>query len=106
MPRTVWQHCNEAKKHANKLGKVRFPLHYSKGPAERKEEMLKMDEVIMIMEEELDNQPEARKKTRRACNNMKSSLEEYIDAIQEEAFYFGYITALKRMGQEKGGVLA
>lgn len=45
MPRTVLQHCNEAKKHDNH-SKNRFPLHYSKGPAERKEEMLKMDEVI------------------------------------------------------------
>ena len=59
---------------------------------------MERDEIIKIMENELGNQPMASQRTRDAYSALDDALNEYVNAIQEDAFCFGYITAMKRQG--------
>lgn len=58
--------------------------------------MMKREEIIKIIEEELDNQPMASQKVLETSSALESALEEYVEAIQADAFYFGYLTAKKK----------
>lgn len=55
--------------------------------------MMEREEIIKIMEEELDNQPMASPKVIETRSVLESALEEYVEAVQADAFYFGYLTA-------------
>ncbi len=59
--------------------------------------MLDFDAIMKIRDEELDNQPFASDETRDGLSAYDDAREKYIEAIQKDAFYFGYITAMKHM---------
>jgi hypothetical protein len=60
---------------------------------------MEREEIIKIMENEADNQPMASKRTQAAYSALDDALNEYVNAIQEDAFYFGYMTAMKQCGK-------
>ena len=64
---------------------------------------MEREKIIKIKEEELDNQPMASQRAIEARDALDDALEEYIVAVQEDAFYWGYMTAMKRC--EKAGVV-
>ena len=64
---------------------------------------MEREKIIKIKEEELDNQPMASQRVIEAQDALDDALEEYIVAVQEDAFYWGYMTAMKRC--EKAGVV-
>ena len=64
---------------------------------------MEREKIIKIKEEELDNQPMASQRVIEARGALDDALEEYIVAVQEDAFYWGYMTAMKRC--EKAGVV-
>lgn len=64
---------------------------------------MEREKIIKIKEEELDNQPMASQRVIEARDALDDALEEYIVAVQEDAFYWGYMTAMKRC--EKAGVV-
>ena len=53
------------------------------------------EEISQIMYEELDNQPMASQLTKDSCAALDNALDQYINAVQEDAFFFGFITAMK-----------
>lgn len=57
---------------------------------------MEREEISQIMYHELDNQPAASERVREAYNALNDAFEEYINAMQEDAFCFGYITAMKK----------
>lgn len=57
---------------------------------------MEREEISQIMYQELDNQPAASERVREAYNALNNAFEEYINAMQEDAFCFGYITAMKK----------
>ena len=57
---------------------------------------MEREKIIKIKEEELDNQPMASQRVIEARDALDDALEEYIVAVQEDAFYWGYMTAMKR----------
>ena len=59
---------------------------------------MERNEIIKIMENELGNQPMASQRTRDAYSALDDALNEYINAIQEDDFFFFFITAMKRQG--------
>ena len=59
---------------------------------------MEREDIVKIMENELNNQPMASQRTRDAYSALDDALNEYVNAIQEDAFLFGYITAMKRQG--------
>ena len=60
---------------------------------------MEREEIIKIMENEADNQPMASERTQAAYSTLDDALNEYVNAIQEDAFYFGYMTAMKQCGK-------
>lgn len=60
---------------------------------------MEREEIIKIMENEADNQLMASERTQAAYSALDDALNEYINAIQEDAFYFGYMTAMKQCGK-------
>ena len=64
---------------------------------------MEREKIIKIKEEELDNQPMASQRAIEARDALDDALEEYIVAVQEDAFYWGYMTAMKQY--EKTGVV-
>lgn len=58
------------------------------------------EEVTKIMYKELDNQPIASQHVKDSYSTLDGALNDYINAIQEDAFYFGYMTAMKNFNQE------
>ena len=64
---------------------------------------MEREKIIKIKEEELDNQPMASQRVIEARDALDDALEEYIVAVQEDAFYWGYMTAMKQY--EKAGVV-
>ncbi len=63
---------------------------------------MEREKIIKIKEEELDNQPMASQRVIEARDALDDALEEYIVAVQEDAFYWGYMTAMKQL--KKAGV--
>ena len=61
------------------------------------------EKIIELMSSEADNQPMASQRVIEARDVLDDALEEYIVAVQEDAFYWGYTTAMKRC--EKAGVV-
>lgn len=57
---------------------------------------MEREEISQIMYQELDNQPAASERVREAYNALNDAFEEYINAMQEDAFCFVYITAMKK----------
>lgn len=60
---------------------------------------MEREKIIKIKEEELDNQPMASQRVIEARGALDDALEEYIVAVQEDAFYWGYMTAMKQYGK-------
>ena len=52
--------------------------------------------IIDIMYDELENQPMASQKVKDKYSWLSDIFEEYVNAVQEDAFYFGYLTAVKQ----------
>lgn len=52
--------------------------------------------IIDIMYDELENQPMASQKVKDKYSSLSDIFDEYVNAVQEDAFYFGYETAMKR----------
>ena len=61
------------------------------------------EKIIELMSSEADNQPMASQRVIEAREVLDDALEEYIFAVHEDAFYWGYMTAMKRC--EKAGVV-
>ena len=61
------------------------------------------EKIIELMSSEADNQPMASQRVIEARDVLDDALEEYIVAVQEDDFYWGYMTAMKRC--EKAGVV-
>lgn len=57
---------------------------------------MEREKIIKIKEEELDNQPMASQRVIEARGAFDDALEEYIVAVQEDAFCWGYMTAMKQ----------
>lgn len=53
--------------------------------------------IMEIMDQELDNQPMASEETRNTYSALNEAIENYVYATQKDAFYFGYITGMRRM---------
>lgn len=47
----------------------------------------------------MDNQPMASERTRNGYSALQDVIEEYCSAVQEDAFYWGYMTAMKQCGK-------
>ncbi len=57
--------------------------------------------VIKIMDQEQEKQPMASEETQNAYSALDDAINAYAEAVQKDAFYFGYITALKQMKEGK-----
>ena len=66
---------------------------------------MEREKIIKIKEEELDNQPMASQRVIEARDALDDALEEYIVAVQEDAFYWGYMTAMKRCNRQEGQLM-
>ena len=60
------------------------------------------EKILEIMENEREHQPMASERTRDGYSTLQDAIEEYCIAVQENAFYWGYMTAMKQC--EKVGV--
>ena len=60
---------------------------------------MEREKIIKIKEEELDNQPMASQRVIETRGALDDALGEYIVAVQEDAFYWGYMTAMKQYGK-------
>lgn len=60
------------------------------------------EKIIELMGSEMDNQPMASQRVRDGYSALQDAIDEYINAAQEDAFYWGYMTAMKQC--EKGEV--
>ncbi len=60
------------------------------------------EKIIELMSSEMDNQPMASQRTRDGYSALHDAIDEYANAVQEDAFYWGYMTAMKQCG--KAGV--
>lgn len=63
---------------------------------------MKYEKIIEMMEKELDSQPMASQRTRDARTALDDAIEECIEAVQQDAFYWGYVVAMKQL--KKAGV--
>lgn len=61
------------------------------------------ENILKIMYDEMENQPMASQKTRDTYSALHDAVEAYFNATQEDAFYWGYMTAMKQY--EKAGVV-
>ena len=61
------------------------------------------ENILKIMYDEMENQPMASQKTRDTYSALHDAVEAYFIATQEDAFYWGYMTAMKQY--EKAGVV-
>lgn len=80
--------------------KDRLHLHCSR--FRQKEEDMTREEIDKIMENELDNQPMASDRVKKAYSALDDAVEEYTCATQEDAFYFGFLTAMKFFNVQEG----
>ena len=63
---------------------------------------MKYEKIIEMMEKELDSQPMASQRTIDARVALDNAIEECIEAVQQDAFYWGYMVAMKQL--KKAGV--
>ena len=61
------------------------------------------EKILKIMSDTMDNQSMASQRTRDGYSALHDAIEEYCSAVQEDAFYWGYMTAMKQ--REKAGVV-
>ena len=61
------------------------------------------ENILKIMHDEMENQPMASQKTRDTYSALHDADDAYVNATQEDAFYWGYMTAMKQY--EKTGVV-
>lgn len=61
------------------------------------------ENIVELMSSEMDNQPMASQRTRDGYSALHDAIDEYANAVQEDAFYWGYMTAMKQY--EKAGVV-
>ena len=61
------------------------------------------ENILKIMHDEMENQPMASQKTRDTYSALHDAGEAYVNATQEDAFYWGDMTAMKQ--DEKTGVV-
>lgn len=61
---------------------------------------MEYNEIIEIMDQERESQPMASEEVRSTYSVLYDALDAYITAVQKDSFYFGYITALKRLSAE------
>lgn len=61
------------------------------------------EKILKIMSDTMDNQPMASQRTRDGYSALQDAIDEYINAAQEDAFYWGYMTAMKQR-EKAGGV--
>lgn len=54
------------------------------------------EKILKIMSDAMDNQPMASERTRNGYSALQDAIEEYCSAVQEDAFYWGYMTAMKQ----------
>ena len=57
--------------------------------------------IMEIMEQEQENQPMASEETQNAYSALDDAINVYAEAVQKDAFFFGYITAMKQMKEGK-----
>ena len=60
------------------------------------------EKILEIMENDMENQPMASERTRAGYSTLQDAIEKYCSAVQEDAFYWGYMAAMKKC--EKAGV--
>lgn len=60
------------------------------------------EKIIELMGSEMDNQPMASQRVKDGYSALQDAIDEYINVAQEDAFYWGYMTAMKQC--EKGEV--
>ena len=60
------------------------------------------EKIIELMGSEMDNQPMASQRVKDSYSALQDAIDEYIVAAQEDAFYWGYMTAMKQC--ERNGV--
>lgn len=63
---------------------------------------MKYEKIIEMMEKKLDSQPMASQRTIDARAALDDAIEECIEAVQQDAFYWGYMVAMKQL--KKAGV--
>lgn len=56
----------------------------------------KYEKILEIMENERENQPMASQRTKDGYSGVQDAIEEYASGVQEDAFYWGYMTAMKQ----------
>ena len=61
------------------------------------------ENILKIMHDEMEHPPMASQKTRDTYSALHDAVEAYVNATQEDAFYWGYMTAMKQY--EKTGVV-
>ena len=54
------------------------------------------EKILEIMENERENQPMASQRTKDGYSGFQDAIEEYVNGVQEDAFYWGYMTAMKQ----------
>lgn len=57
------------------------------------------EKIIELMGSEMDNQPMASQRVKDGYSALQDAIDEYINAAQEDAFYWGYMTAMKQCGK-------
>ena len=63
---------------------------------------MKYEKIIEMMEKELDSQPIASQRTIDARAALDDAIEECIEAVQQDAFYWGYMVAMKQLKKAGG----
>ena len=63
---------------------------------------MKYEKIIEMMEKELDSQPIASQRTIDARSPLDDAIEECIEAVQQDAFYWGYMVAMKQLKKAGG----
>ena len=63
---------------------------------------MEREKNIEMMEKELDSQPMASQRTIDARAALDDAIEKYIEAVQQDASYWGYMVAMKQL--KKAGV--
>lgn len=59
-------------------------------------------DIERIYEESSENQPQASEEVRTGYSNLNDAIEEYIEAVQKDAFAYGYQVGQKELGKVQG----
>lgn len=96
VPRTMQQHRHRASNPSTQL-KVWLHLHCSRFRQKGKGINMECEKVLKIMDAELENQTMASQRVRDAYSALQDTIDEYVNAVQEDTFYWGYTTAMKQL---------